>query len=127
MIARRIFNQSIFPLFVARGSAGAAGMWGGLGATGEFLGGRIDIDQPGKDPVPEERQLAHEVDTMEEKARQADPALEAALAEELLLWEAIHDPELKATVRVVAYARWRAAVKRLKGFATSPRPRGGAE
>lgn len=71
----------------------------------------------------------HEVDTMDEKAPQTDPlqsAREAALAEERRLWGAIHDPELKAADRVMAYARWRAAVKRLKDLAISPRP-GGTE
>ena len=76
-------------------------------------------------PWSEEWNIAHEVDTMDENAAPADPLqtpYEAALAEERRLWRAIHDPGSKATDRVVAYARWRAAVKRLKDLDTQPRP-----
>jgi hypothetical protein len=64
---------------------------------------------------------------MDENAAPIDPlrsAYEAAVAEERRLWRAIHDPGLKATDRVVAYARWRAAVKRLIDL---PTPRGPGE
>ena len=76
-------------------------------------------------PLSEELNVAHEVDTMDENASPTDPLqsdYEAALAEEHRLWRAIHDPRSKATDRVVAYARWRAAVKRLKDLATPPCP-----
>jgi hypothetical protein len=75
--------------------------------------------------LSEELNVAHEVDTMDENASPTDPLqsdYEAALAEEHRLWRAIHDPRSKATDRVVAYARWRAAVKRLKDLATPPCP-----
>lgn len=49
--------------------------------------------------------------------------LEAQVAEERRLWEAIHDPGLKATARVTAYARWRAALKRLRELGHNPAPR----
>jgi hypothetical protein len=64
---------------------------------------------------------------MDENAPHTDPlqsAYDAALAEERRLWRAIHDPGSKATDRVVAYARWRAAVKRLNDLATPPNPGG---
>lgn len=66
-----------------------------------------------------DRNVAHEVDPMDEAAPQTDPvqsAFETALAEERRLWRAIHDPELRATDRVVAYARWHAVVERLKSL-----------
>lgn len=49
-------------------------------------------------------------------------AYQAALAEEGRLWRAIHDPELQAADRVVAYARWRAAAQRVKELAVIPAP-----
>ena len=49
--------------------------------------------------------------------------VEAAVAEERRLWEAIHDPALKATERVTAYARWRASLKRLRDLGHNPPPR----
>lgn len=49
--------------------------------------------------------------------------LEAEVAEERRLWEAIHDPGLKATARVTAYARWRAALQRLRELGHNPGPR----
>jgi hypothetical protein len=64
---------------------------------------------------------------MDENAPHTDPlqaAYDAALAEERRLWRAIHDPGLNATDRVVAYARWRAAVKHLKELATPAPPEG---
>jgi hypothetical protein len=63
------------------------------------------------------------LETMDESAPRKDPsgsAYEAELAEERRLWEAIHDHDLKATDRVAAYARWRAAVKRLQDLGISP-------
>lgn len=46
-------------------------------------------------------------------------ALEAELAEARRHWRAIHDPQLRAACRVVAYARWRTAITRLADFATT--------
>lgn len=46
--------------------------------------------------------------------------VEEEVAEERRLWEAIHNPELKASARVTAYARWRAALKRLQDLGHTP-------
>lgn len=78
---------------------------------------------PEKALFPCSGMLPLEVDIMDEKAPQTDPLqapFEAALAEERRQWRAINDPDLGAADRVVAYARWRAAVKRLKDLAISP-------
>jgi hypothetical protein len=83
----------------------------------------IKSDQPAK-ALFGGANVAHEVDTMEVKSPQTDPLrsdCEAALAEEHRLWRAIHDPELSATARVLAYARWRVAFKRLNDLASSAR------
>ena len=48
--------------------------------------------------------------------RHQSQSLEAALAEERLLWKQLDDPQMDVTERVKATARWSAAAERAKAL-----------